>query len=137
MRRHPAVAALIVVPLLFSSGAARADCAASNTEFDDFYCDAKLFIAADDDLNAAYKALTAKLGEPPRQSETIAVLKMSQRAWMEKRNEECGRTDSDGYYVDLSCAVDFTRNRTEFLSARKAECDAGQCDAGKMTAVDN
>jgi uncharacterized protein YecT (DUF1311 family) len=136
--RHnlPVIALIAALALHVGGGTAQADCATSNTEFDDFYCDAKLFIAADDDLNAAYKALTAKLSGPPRQGEMTAVLKMSQLAWMEKRNEECGRTDSDGYYVDLSCAADFTRNRTQFLSARKAECDAGQCDISKLAEVD-
>ena len=43
------------------STAARADCANTLTDFDDVYCYAKSYIAADDDLNAAYKALTPKL----------------------------------------------------------------------------
>jgi uncharacterized protein YecT (DUF1311 family) len=124
-------AAIGLAMLGLGAAAARADCPDSNTEFDDFYCSAKLYVAADDDLNAIYQALTPKLD-----TDAKSALKTSQLAWMKKRNEECGRSDSDGYYVDLSCAVDFTRTRTQFLRDRAAECDAGKCDLGKMTAVE-
>ena len=118
MRRTLPVALFVAGLALLGSGTAHADCASSKNEFEDVYCYAKLYIASDNDLNAAYKAITAKLD-----ADTKSVLKKSQLAWMKKRNEECGQTDSDGYYVDLSCAVDFTRNRTRFLHDRQAECD--------------
>lgn len=132
MRRHLPVAALVAsLALHLGSGAARADCSTSKNEFEDVYCYAKIYIDADNDLNAAYKALTPKLD-----ADAKSVLKKSQLAWMKKRNDECGQTDSDGYYVDLSCAVDFTRNRTKFLQERKAECEGGQCDRDKMAEVE-
>jgi uncharacterized protein YecT (DUF1311 family) len=127
MRRHLPVALLIAgLALPLGSASARADCGAKN-EFEDVYCYAKQYIASDDELNAAYKALTGKLDADQK-----SVLKKSQLAWIKKRNAECGSTDSEGYSVDLSCAVDFTDNRTQFLQDRKAECDAGQCDAAKL-----
>jgi uncharacterized protein YecT (DUF1311 family) len=127
MRCHLPVAALVaVLALQLDSGAARADCGAKN-EFEDVYCYAKQYIASDDALNAAYKALTGKLD-----ADAKAVLKKSQLAWIKKRNAECGSTDSEGYSVDLSCAVDFTETRTQFLKDRTAECDAGRCDTGKL-----
>ena len=127
MRCHLPVAALVAgLALHLGSGAAFADCGAKN-EFEDVYCYAKQYIASDDALNAAYKALTAKLD-----ADAKAVLKKSQLAWIKKRNAECGSTDSEGYSVDLSCAVDFTETRTRFLMDRKAECDAGQCDTAKL-----
>jgi uncharacterized protein YecT (DUF1311 family) len=127
MRSHLPVA-LLVAGLAFhlGSSSARADCGAKN-EFEDVYCYAKQYIASDDALNAAYKALTGKLDADQK-----AVLKKSQLAWIKKRNAECGSTDSDGYSVDLSCAVDFTETRTQFLNDRKAECDSGACDADKL-----
>jgi soluble lytic murein transglycosylase len=124
--RVPVTALVAGLALHLGSGAARADCGAKN-EFEDVYCYAKQYIASDDDLNAAYKALTGKLDADQK-----AVLKKSQLAWIKKRNAECGSTDSEGYSVDLSCAVDFTDTRTRFLKDRKAECDAGQCDADKL-----
>ena len=127
MRRHlPVVLLAAGVGAHFGSASAQADCGAKN-EFEDVYCYAKQYIASDDALNAAYKALTGGLD-----ADTKAVLKKSQLAWIKKRNAECGSTDSDGYSVDLSCAVDFTATRTRFLKDRKAECDAGQCDTDKL-----
>jgi uncharacterized protein YecT (DUF1311 family) len=131
MRRRLPVAVIIAgLALHFGSGAARADCGAKN-EFEDVYCYAKQYIASDDDLNAAYKALTAKID-----ANTKSVLKKSQLAWIKKRNAECGSTDSEGYSVDLSCAVDFTETRTKFLRDRAAECEGGKCDLDKMATVE-
>jgi uncharacterized protein YecT (DUF1311 family) len=132
MRSHLSVAVVVAgLALHLGSGAARADCATSKNEFEDVYCYAKIYIDSDNDLNAAYKALTPKLD-----ADAKSVLKKSQLAWMKVRNDECGQTDSDGYYVDLSCAVDKTRNRTKFLRDRQAECEAGKCDRDKMAEVE-
>jgi uncharacterized protein YecT (DUF1311 family) len=130
-RFHLPVAALVAgLVLHLGGGPARADCADPMTDFDDVYCYAKSYIAADDALNAAYQALTPKLDAGAK-----AVLKQSQLGWMKKRNDECGQTGSDGYAVSLSCAIDFTESRTRFLNDRAAECDAGQCDSGKLAEV--
>jgi uncharacterized protein YecT (DUF1311 family) len=126
-----AAAAFAALALPLGSSAALADCAKSKNEFEDVYCYAKIYIDSDNDLNAAYKALTAKLD-----ADTKSVLKKSQLAWMKARNDDCGQTDSDGYYVDLSCAVDKTRTRTQFLRDRQAECDSGTCDRDKMAGVE-
>jgi uncharacterized protein YecT (DUF1311 family) len=127
MRAHHPVALLVAgLALYLGSVPAHADCGAKN-EFEDVYCYAKQYVASDDALNAAYKALTGKLD-----ADTKAVLKKSQLAWIKQRNAECGSTDSEGYSVDLSCAVDVTESRTRFLKDRQAECDAGKCDAGKL-----
>ena len=127
MRGHLPVAALVAGLALQLSAQAQADCANTMTDFDDVYCYAKEYIAADDDLNAAYKTLTGKLNADEK-----AALKKSQLAWMKTRNDECGETSSDGYAVSLSCAIDFTATRTQFLADRTAECDAGKCDAAKL-----
>jgi uncharacterized protein YecT (DUF1311 family) len=126
----PVAGFVVALALHLGSGAARADCGAKN-EFEDVYCYAKQYIASDDALNADYKTLVAKLD-----TQAKAVLKKSQLAWIRKRNAECGTTDSDGYSVDLSCAVDFTETRTQFLRDRKAECDGGQCDLAKLAEVE-
>jgi uncharacterized protein YecT (DUF1311 family) len=131
MHCHLPVAILVAaLALHLGCGTARADCGAKN-EFEDVYCYAKQYIASDDDLNAAYKTLTGKLDSGAK-----SVLKKSQLAWIRKRNAECGTTDSVGYSVDLSCAVDFTETRTRFLLDRAAECEAGQCDLAKMAEVE-
>jgi uncharacterized protein YecT (DUF1311 family) len=109
------------------AGAAQAECTTSSGGFEDVYCAAKNYIDADNDLNAAYKKLATKLSSGEK-----STLKKSEAVWMKSRNGDCGKTDSDGYYVDLSCAVDSTRKRTEFLQNRFAECDAGNCDDDKL-----
>jgi len=132
MRHHLPVAALAAgLALGLGSTHSSADCANTLTDFDDVYCYAKAYIAADDDLNTAYKALTAKLGADEK-----AVLKKSQIGWMKQRNDECGETGSDGYAVSLSCAIDFTQSRTQFLRDRTAECDAGKCDSARLGEVE-
>lgn len=131
MRSHLPVAVIVAgLTLHLGNAAARADCGAKN-EFEDVYCYAKQYIASDDDLNGAYKALTGKLD-----AEAKSVLKKSQLAWIKKRNAECGSTGSDGYSVDLSCAVDFTENRTRFLRNRAAECESGKCNLAKLAGVE-
>ena len=127
------LAALPLAALVVSLAAmpARADCSTSKNDFEDVYCYAKIYIDADNDLNHAYKALVAKLDADQKKA-----LKQGQLGWMKSRNDHCGQTDSDGYYVDLSCAVDTTRDRTKFLRDRKAECEAGSCDAGKLSSAE-
>jgi uncharacterized protein YecT (DUF1311 family) len=121
------LAAAVAGAILCWAGAAQAECSASSNDFEDVYCAAKNFIDADNDLNAAYKKLVTKLS-----SDEKSTLKKSEAAWMKSRNGDCGKTDSDGYYVDLSCAVDSTRKRTQFLQDRFAECDGGACDDAKL-----
>src|SRR3954470_2257500 len=85
MRGHLPVAVLVAgLALHLGASVARADCGAKN-EFEDVYCYAKQYIASDDDLNAAYKALTGTLD-----ADAKSVLKKSQLAWIKKRNTECG-----------------------------------------------
>ncbi len=121
------LAAAVAAAAFSWAGAANADCSTSKNDFEDVYCAAKNFIDADNDLNAAYKALVGKLSTDEK-----STLKKGEAVWMKSRNSNCGKTDSDGYYVDLSCAVDQTRNRTQFLRDRTAECKTGTCDDGKL-----
>ena len=56
--------------------------------------------------------------------------------WIKSRNGKCGKNDGDGYYVDLDCAVESTRNRTQFLKDRTAECTAGSCDSKRLADIE-
>ena len=125
------LAASVVAVALSWAGAAQAACTTSNNDFEDVYCAAKNYIDADNDLNAAYKKLVTKLSTDEK-----SILKKSEATWMKGRNGDCGKTDSDGYYVDLSCAVDWTQKRTQFLKDRFAECDAGNCDDAKLAGTE-
>jgi uncharacterized protein YecT (DUF1311 family) len=63
MRRHLSVAGLA---LQLGSGAARAECDDSQNEFDGVYCYARVYIESDNDLNAAYKAITPTIAIEPK-----------------------------------------------------------------------
>lgn len=121
-----AAAALVLLPRL-----ALADCEHTKNDFDDVYCLAKIYINADGDLNDAYKSLVAKLNAEQKKS-----LKSGQVAWIKQRNESCGQAESDGYYVDLDCAVTTTRKRSDFLIERRKECEAGACDAQRLGEIE-
>jgi len=80
---------------------------------------------ADAELNAAYQALLAQLGDGDRQR-----LRDAQRAWIAFRDRECafrtqGRADSAAAAAD--CAAELTQQRTEALR-RQLDCREG--DAG-------
>jgi uncharacterized protein YecT (DUF1311 family) len=126
MKTRLLAAALAAAAFSWAS-AAQAACTTSNNDFEDVYCAAKNYIDADNDLNAAYKKLATKLSTDEK-----SILKKSEAAWIKSRNRDCGKTDSDGYYVDLSCAVETTQKRTGFLQDRVKECDAGNCDDDKL-----
>ena len=128
--------ALLVAGLALHLGghAAHADCTTSATHlgrFKDAYCDAKAYVASIDDLNAVYAALAGGLDNQAK-----GALKKTQLGWIDKRRAECGRTDGDRYYIDLSCAAGMTRDRTRYLRDRKAECDAGACDLDALSRLE-
>lgn len=100
----------------------------ANSSFEDVYCDAKTFVKADDDLNVAYQKLVKKL-RPADQ----AVLRQTQRAWIEKRNKEATGTDSKvGTVIYLSAALKMTTERTNFLNDRYRECLSSGCQPSKL-----
>src|SRR5689334_4337721 len=55
-------------------------CDDPKTAFDNVYCERKVYMQADTDLNAAYKKLRLLLKAPER-----ATLLQSQRAWISQR----------------------------------------------------
>ncbi len=115
-----------------SSGAlARADCADTQTEFDDVYCWAKYYIASDDDLNAAYQGADREARCRCESGAEEGPARLDQ----DPQRANAAATDSEGYSVDLSCAADFTENRTQFLRDREKECEAGHCDLAKLAEV--
>lgn len=120
---------LLLAALFVTCGSAmaQADCEHTKNDFDDVYCLSKNYINADADLNQYYGALTKQLDADGKTS-----LKKGQLGWMSQRNQSCGFSKDDGYYVDLDCAVRTTRERITFLKARLDECKAGGCQADKL-----
>lgn len=105
-----------------SAAGAKADCATTNSPFDDVYCDIQVFHQADHQLNDDYSALK-KLLNPAEQ----ASLKQGEIAWIKDRNQKCTDTQ-DGYeYVAMDCAIEMTNKRDDFIKARARECTSTGC----------
>ena len=120
--------AIALLALLFAGSAfANSNCDKPTNDFDGLYCLNKVYQQADTDLNAAYKALVAKLDADGR-----AALKQRQLGWMAERNASCSMRKDDGFYVDLDCATRMTIDRTRFLQDRVRECVSAGCMNSKL-----
>jgi uncharacterized protein YecT (DUF1311 family) len=121
------IAALIALSVV-SSGAFAAGCAAPRNAFDQVYCAGNLFGQADKDLNQSYTSLRQHLDAAQKDA-----LKKGQLAWIAKRDAECSEEKRNGYYVNLSCAIDLTQERLAFLKERERECNSTGCSTEKLS----
>lgn len=112
----------------FSTAAfANSACDKPRNDFDGLYCLNKVYQEADAELNANYKKLVAKLD-----SAGVATLKKGQLAWIEQRNAQCSKRESDSFFVDLDCATGQTIDRTQFLQDRYRECVSSGCRNSRL-----
>ncbi|CAN5793000.1 lysozyme inhibitor LprI family protein [soil metagenome] len=119
----PGASAAVAAP-----GQAKAtSCDSPRSNFDSLYCERKIFMQADTDLNTAYKALRVQLKAADR-----TTLLQSQRAWIRQRDEKCGRSTESAIGVDLVCAKDVTIARTNWLNDRTRECRSAGCRASLL-----
>jgi uncharacterized protein YecT (DUF1311 family) len=102
-------------------------CDDPKTAFDNVYCERKVYMQADTDLNAAYKKLRLLLKAPER-----ATLLQSQHAWISQRDERCGLSEGSSIKIDLTCAKDMTIERTNWLNDRSRECTSSGCRASRL-----
>ena len=109
---------------ILAAGPALADsaCDKPHDDFDGLYCLNKVYQQADADLNATFGRLKPKLDASGQKA-----LRSGQLAWISARNERCGKRDSTGFYVNLSCATETTITRTKFLEDRLRECVSSGC----------
>lgn len=102
-------------------------CDDPKTAFDNVYCERKVYMQADTDLNAAYKKLRALVKVADR-----TTLLQSQRAWIRQRDSRCGLTEGASIKIDLVCAKDMTIERTNWLNDRSRECTSSGCRSSKL-----
>lgn len=123
------ILALVLVLFLGSAtvASAQTNCDKPVNDFDGLYCLNKVYLEADKELNENYKKLVAKLNDEGR-----AVLRNTQRDWIEERNAECSRREADNFFVNMSCATDITVRRAQFLQDRYRECVAAGCQNSKL-----
>lgn len=120
----------LILALLMSASAsafANSACDTPRNDFDGLYCLNKVYQEADKELNANYKALAAKLDANGKQT-----LKSGQLAWIDKRNKNCSKRESSGFYVNLDCATQTTIERAQFLQDRVRECASAGCQNSKL-----
>ena len=102
-------------------------CDHPKNDFDGVYCLNKIWIEADQNLNATYQKLNAKLDAAGK-----SALKQGQREWIKSRNSSCSETKEDHFFVDLDCAAKTTIQRTQFLEDRYRECVSAGCMNSKL-----
>ncbi|HEX3141209.1 MAG TPA: lysozyme inhibitor LprI family protein [Rhizobacter sp.] len=123
MKRTLACLALFVaVTPAFAAG-----CGKPRNAFDQVYCASTLYSQADKDLNQSYSGLRQKLDAAQKDS-----LKQGQLSWIKQRDAECSREEPNGYFVNLSCAIEFTDKRLAFLKERERECNSTGCVSEKL-----
>ena len=112
---------LIALPVMADN------CDKPRDDFDGLYCLNKVYQESDKELNESYKALRDYLTD-----EQKAVLKKTQVAWINTRNDECSFRRNGTFFVSLSCTTALTIERTNQLRDRIRECKATGCQAGKL-----
>ena len=119
----------IIALILCSSSLASANsaCDTPKNDFDGLYCLNKVYQEADKELNQNYKKLNSKLDGDGKKS-----LKSGQLSWMEDRNNNCSKRESNGFYVNLDCAAGTTIQRSQFLQDRIRECASAGCQNSKL-----
>jgi len=127
MKRTAPLLALTLALSLASSAAFAAGCGKPRNAFDQVYCAGNLFSQTDKDLNTAYSSLRGKLDAGQKDA-----LKKGQLAWIAKRDGECSKEESNGYFVNLDCAIQMTESRLSFLKERERECNSTGCVTDKL-----
>ena len=111
-----------------STAGAQQNCDQPRGSFDQVYCQVKVLVQADAELNTAYRQLLARLPAPAQQ-----VLRQTQRAWMARRDRECVAYDPQhGDVVYTGCAVTLTTERLNVLRDRLRECRTSGCQPSKL-----
>ena len=121
---------IIAVYLILISNANAVNCINPNNDYEEYFCTQKIFVAADKEINDAYKKLKNLLSEKDKKTLRIAEL-----AWINKRNTECRINESEQMNVDVKCATDLTIKRTNFIKDRIRECASIGCISFKLKYV--
>ncbi|HHJ1404535.1 TPA: lysozyme inhibitor LprI family protein [Pseudomonas aeruginosa] len=128
MNKPLATALLATSSLLLADGAPAADaCGTPRNAFDSVYCRSGEFSQADRELNQQFGTLRKHLNDGQK-----ALLKKSQIAWIKERDAACSESKDNGYFVNLDCATEKTRQRLDFLRERERECLSTGCVDAKL-----
>lgn len=103
------------------------NCDSTRNTYDAVYCDGKVYVDADRELNKNYQELRKKLN-----NEQKNILKGSQLSWIRARDKECTSEEGRGNVIITSCQLRKTQERNSWLRERIRECQTIGC---KTTAL--
>jgi len=103
------------------------NCDNPRDDFDGLYCMNKIYMKADEELNASFKELRALLNADEKKALLATQLK-----WIESRNSTCSTKNANGFWVNLACVKNTTIERTNTLRDRIRECKATGCQISKL-----
>lgn len=126
MSRSLVTALLAALSLLFADGAlAAGTCGTPRNASDSVYCRSGEFSQADHELNQQFGILHKYLNDDQR-----ALLRKSQIVWIRECGMTCSESKDNGYFANLNCATEKTRQHPDFLHEREREClNTGYVDA--------
>ena len=116
---------LVAVALLsFATGPAVARSASRDGRrgFESLYRSMRSFRKADRTLNLDFSRLNSKLGPARR-----LALKADELAWLQRRDQECGRHTKEGSQNEFACAAHVTNAHARFLEHRYRDCVKSHC----------
>lgn len=121
--RNSAIAICLLA--MAATPAAADNCDQPNlTGFDSVYCFSKVYIGEDNRLNDQYGKLRGYLSASEK-----STLRDAQLGWIANRDVACMTAPTT---VNVDCALNMTRARADFLSARVVECQTVGCAASKL-----
>lgn len=118
---------LLALLVLSTTQSHAADCDKVGSQFDKAFCQTRIYVAADDELNATYQQLYDRLDADGRH-----VLKNRQQSWIRYRNDTCTLYSDQNAFINMQCAYEATVEKTQFLQDRLRECKSVGCLNSKL-----
>lgn len=106
------------------------NCDSTRNTYDAVYCDGKVYVHADKELNKNYQELRKQLN-----NEQKSVLKRSQLAWIKERDQQCSSQSNQGEVISTTCQLNKTQERNSWLRERIRECKTIGCKTSALKEV--
>ncbi len=126
MKKWLLAAGIAILPMLAFAD----NCDSTRNGYDAVYCDGKVYVNADKELNKNYQELRGQLN-----NEQKNVLKRSQLAWIKERDQQCSRQSDRGEVISTTCQLNKTQERNSWLRERIRECKTIGCKTSALKDV--
>ena len=121
---------LVLSAMLLPALAFADNCDSTRNTYDAVYCDGKVYVSADNELNKNYQELRKLLN-----NEQKNTLKQSQLTWIKQRDQECTRPSDRGDVINTTCQLRKTQERNSWLRERTRECKTSGCKTSVLKEV--